>query len=205
MPLLFVHEDERVCIKVWEIVEDEDFFSSKLIGRINDVNVDLNSIKSNIHRLQYLASRFLITQMVPESLPVVFFKSIYGKLFLKDSDLHVSLSHTSNFVAVAFAKENVAIDIEVLNRPIERLKHKFINPIEAAWIKKESDILEVWCAKEVAFKLYEKKELDFKENLQIIKVDHLQFLARLNKENIFCEYHLYKKNLHNLVMIWGFG
>ena len=82
----------------------------------------------------------------------------WGKPYFVDSGWHFSISHTKNHAFCALARENVAIDAEELDRPInQKLAEKILSPGEKVQYDAAPDkaraLLTFWVLKEAAAKL----------------------------------------------------
>jgi phosphopantetheinyl transferase len=66
----------------------------------------------------------------------------------------------------------VGIDIEQVHPRLHKVAHKFMNPREggAEVEKLSTDHLCLhWCAKEALYKLYGRRNLDFREHIQVLQ------------------------------------
>ena len=89
-----------------------------------------------------------------------------------DNGWKISISHSNDFVAIIMNEyENCGIDIEKVTPKIERIKHKFLNPIDLKNIVSLDYLILYWGAKEALYKYYGKKEVLFIENLFINNFD----------------------------------
>jgi len=97
------------------------------------------------------------------------YRNEYGKPQIPNSEYDISLSHTENYIALTIGhKLEVGIDIE-------KPKAKMARVAPRLYTKEEMDYCEdnlvnfskVWSAKEVLYKLFMKKELNFKEHLHV--------------------------------------
>ena len=82
----------------------------------------------------------------------------WGKPYFVDSGWHFSISHTKNHAFCVLARENVSIDAEELDRPIDqKLAEKILSPREKAQYDAAPDknraLLTFWVLKEAAAKL----------------------------------------------------
>ena len=82
-------------------------------------------------------------------------------------NMHISVAHGGERVAVAIADERVGVDIENLDRNYERVKSRFMSPTEEALSDMEEWPAMVWTAKEAIYKLYGKREVDLTEDIHI--------------------------------------
>ena len=81
-----------------------------------------------------------------------------GKPFFADSPWHFSISHTRKHAFCVLDRENIAIDAEELDRPVNpRLAERILSPREKAQFEAAADktraLLTFWVLKEAAAKL----------------------------------------------------
>jgi len=142
-------------------------------------------------------------------------KGNVGALIVNRHSGHSSLGHSSFLPAVAFppaetwragVKEGghsppfIGCDIQVLTEKMSRIAHKFLNDAEKDFVKtrpfdEELELLHLfWTAKESLYKAYGLKELDFRKNLFVTKIqwDGLQGegLGRVEKGDFRQEFQL---------------
>ncbi len=94
-----------------------------------------------------------------------------GAPYLTNSPFFLSISHTSNFMAMIISdRGRVAIDIEVKGRNIERVKHRFTTDTELGHLKHffaSEALLASWSVKECLFKIIKKSGVLFTDHLKI--------------------------------------
>lgn len=169
MPLLFKKNiDNEVHLGIWRIEEEEDWFWEHLFLYPEELR-QLSNIKGR-RRIEWLAARHLIHLMSGRNKRASFYKDEYGKPHLKGSEVHISISHSSDRAAAIASHRLCGIDIQKRVAKITRLAHKFVNDEEAAVIKEATQLDQLhfyWGAKEALYKAYGRKELFFKENILI--------------------------------------
>ena len=120
MPLVYQQNiNAGTKIAVWHITEPESFFLKQ---------VPLQREISHWHkRLQHLAGRLLLKELFPH-FPVSMIRiADTKKPFLPDEPFHFSISHCGNYAAAIVSQTNrVGIDVEIPNKKIENLQHKFM-------------------------------------------------------------------------------
>jgi 4'-phosphopantetheinyl transferase EntD len=83
----------------------------------------------------------------------------------------ISITHAAHMAGIYLSKnKNVGIDLELVDTRILRVSQKFLNDAEQNFAGLTNQIAEmtlIWSAKETLYKLYSKKELDFKKHLNI--------------------------------------
>ncbi len=128
------------------------------------------SFVAESRKKQWLAYRILIKDLLrPDDFPVEY--NEHGKPFLAGSDYHISVTHTEDLAAVIISRHaRVGIDIEKIKPRILKVKDKFLSPAELAMVGKERELEQLtlaWCAKESLYKLYGKRNLDFREEIKV--------------------------------------
>lgn len=92
----------------------------------------------------------------------------------------VSLSHNHDYGAAIISLENpVGIDVERLDRQVARVRHKFVHQEEEEVAQTLSDLF-IWVAKEAAYKMYGRKELDFRNDIRISMQPNRSLKASVN-------------------------
>jgi len=172
MPLIHKQEGPlNTQMGIWKITELEDDLIKKLT--FTDIMIkQLCQIKHETKRLEWLASRLLLQQLL--NLPPSISYSANGKPYIKNLDIHLSISHTNGYAAViTSAQKPTGIDIEYPSTRIGRLVSRFCNTIEQQQfdkIGKEKGSAIVWCAKETIYKIVDIPGLKFKEDIIIEKL-----------------------------------
>ena len=162
---------------IWKIEEDFDYlFSSALLTP--ESLERLERFSSEKRKIEFLATRMLLQE-----------------IGLADSDLSyredgapviengfISISHTSEFVAIIVSDKSVGIDVERNREQIFRIAHKFVNSDEEKLFDTSSlQVLSViWNIKEAMFKLCDKSGIDFRKNLNVTKIDFTSSIVEGN-------------------------
>lgn len=160
MPLFKIQETEQLQLAIWDIQEEETFFSRQT-GLVA-------SSKWEHRRLEFQASRYLLRLLQP-SFPLETIQlSEYGKPFFPSNHLHFSITHSFPYVGVAIAKHSVGIDVQTYQEKIASLQQKFLSESEQRYF--ENDIRKItlaWAAKEAVFKWSEIPGIDFIKHMPI--------------------------------------
>lgn len=132
---------------------------------------DLAGISHPSQRIEWLACRGAIRQLVEaQGMPYQGLqKDEFGKPHLIDSPWHISLSHTGGWAAAVLHRSRpVGIDVEPIREQFRRVVPRVLSESEIAHAAGDPNRLAVyWCAKEALYKLYGKRQLTFREHLQI--------------------------------------
>ncbi|PTB95156.1 hypothetical protein C9994_11520 [Marivirga lumbricoides] len=94
-------------------------------------------------------------------------RNIYGKPEMPNSPFRLSLSHTDRYVVLVIGEAiEVGIDIEKPQDKMRKIAPRILNSSELQACNDDlSRFSKMWSAKEVLYKLYMKREIDFKDNL----------------------------------------
>jgi len=159
---------------------------------------------------EILTSRYLIQHLMGKNIWSSFKKDGHGKPYIDGSDLFISLSHSYNRSAAIVSEKQVGIDLQKHVKKIERIKQKFLNPIELQCVNNafKEDLLHIyWGAKECMFKAYGKKEVDFKKHLFVDYIDtpgeRGYFSSKMQKHEFNTRYTMYFEKLDDFFLVYG--
>ena len=126
------------------------------------------SLSNDQRQVEFLGVRFLRNSLDINE-PIKYLSS--GKPYLSLLQHPISISHCSKYIALAICAEPVGLDIELLGRDTSRIINKFISEGEKNLYKNDlaDGALELWCAKEAVYKLYDLQGLSFKDEITILK------------------------------------
>ena len=170
MPLVHSEKiEETSTLLLWKLTESESELHESL-GFSYNLD-DLESISHPQKRREWLASRLLI-KILAEQFGISYegtHKDKHGKAFLVNNASHISITHTSEYVAAVInASAAVGIDMEKADLKLQRTAGKFLSAPEFAHASNQLEVLCIyWCAKEALYKLYGKKKISFKNSIFI--------------------------------------
>ncbi len=162
--------NENIHLAVWKIEEDLEFY----LQNVQLSEIDENILLETTHpekKLEFMAGRMLckivLEQLKISDLPI--FRNEYGKPEIPDSEYTISLSHTENYIALSIGyRLDVGIDIEKPKAKMAKVAPRLYTEEEMEYCQDNLVyISKVWSAKEVLYKLFMKKELDFREHLNV--------------------------------------
>ncbi len=132
-------------------------------------------------------------------------KDTFGKPYINDSRITLSFSHSQDMVACIIDMEGspVGIDIELKRERIKMIAGKFCTEKDSTYLEGAMHYHLIWGGKEVLYKLYAKKELDFKGHLNV------QFNKESGRGEIIrgdyqSSYQLEFGLLDDFVLVWGY-
>jgi 4'-phosphopantetheinyl transferase EntD len=126
------------------------------------------SLSNDKRKVEFLGVRFLRNSLDINE-PIKYLSS--GKPYLCSLQHPISISHCSKYIALAICAEPIGLDIELLGRNTSHIINKFVSEEEKILYKKNlvDGALELWCAKEAVYKLYDLQGLAFKDEITIFK------------------------------------
>ncbi|MCK4919756.1 MAG: 4'-phosphopantetheinyl transferase superfamily protein [Bacteroidales bacterium] len=163
---------DKCLIGIWEINEDYDSLLSNL--DLDEAEfIKLNSFKSEGRKLEWLSVRNLINNLLERKSRIIYNSD--NKPFLKGTTYNISISHSHKLTAIFLSKvKRVGIDLELMSHKISTLQDKFINHQEIITTDpalRRYHLYIHWCAKEALYKICDKQDINFKENLTIFPFD----------------------------------
>jgi phosphopantetheinyl transferase len=205
MPLLFSKKLDNVSVGVWDVREDAKFFLDD-IHLYDDEKVELAAL-SERKKIHWLSSRYLLHQLTNDEKRLITTKDNFGKPYLADSNLHISLSHSDNLAAALVGNFPLGIDIQMKVEKLLRIRAKFLSEREIEEIS-DLDNLELihiyWGAKECLFKAYGKGQVDFRKHLYIKSINQSDktILGIIDKQDTHKEYQLQYKIIGDSVLVF---
>lgn len=166
--ILKIEHNDGQRTAVWEIKEDEFTLLEKASLNKNGLKA-LSLITNPGRRMEWLAVRTLLMEFYPSAPTIDYYEN--GKPLLINHTDKISISHSGNMVAIALhSKHNPGIDIERVHPRINKIASRFIGELEKAALGNQpstEQLTIIWGAKEVMFKVYEKGEVSFKNDLEV--------------------------------------
>ncbi|MEK6547225.1 MAG: 4'-phosphopantetheinyl transferase superfamily protein [Bacteroidota bacterium] len=184
-------------VKLWKIEESADFF--RIFPNSWSLPLQTNSTKS----LESIAARFCLWELMKslglESL--VLQQDERQRPFLNHPHWHISISHSYPFTVACISKNTfTGIDLEKIDRNVQKIAPRFLNPTElAAWQDDNLKLTLAWSAKESIYKAWRKPGLSFQREIEL-HVDENQISGRVNQQTAFnIEYELFDEFVITLV------
>jgi len=176
---------------------------------LNDEDIRrLNSFKNLNRKIESLSVRALLQQMTHSNARIVYHDDS-RKPHLEDKTYNISLTHSNNYTAILLNKtKSVGIDVEFMSHNIERVSHKFINDNEYITDNpqfRHAHLYVHWCAKEALYKICNKVDINFHENLTIkpFELDtHGQITGIVKNETCSEEIWMYYMIENNYVLAY---
>ena len=163
--LYFDKQTDSFRIAVWHIVESLD----ELLSMLPDEDTVRQELQQRFHstsrQLEWTAVRVLLYTMLGRQVPILYHDNGAPDL-PKDEQMDISISHTRGYAAVALTTSGViGIDIEQISNRVERVKSRFVRDDESA--ETITSMLLHWSAKETAYKMLHRTNVDFLQHLSI--------------------------------------
>lgn len=158
MPNYAHHTFEGGGVAIWHITETSAELYAQLATHRYDAS--LQSMTNEGRRAEWVAVRLLVQQLFGSECEVAYHPT--GRPYLKDCDVHISISHTRGYAAVAYStKGPIGLDIEHISDRVERIASRFTTQAEASYIDVHDEHERLmyhlinWSAKETLYKLYD--------------------------------------------------
>jgi len=200
----FVYDD--CLLGLWEITEDFFLLYGMLDLTSGEIET-LNSFKSYNRKLEWLSVRVLLAEMTGPG-----FKIYYNgnrKPFLNDESYHISISHSGRLTSILISrKHRVGLDLESISGKIASLAGKFLTPAEESALSKKCRRYHVciyWCAKEALYKICDKQNINFRENILIdpfLPEKQGTITGRVHTDSIREDFVLHYFRHSNYAVVW---
>ncbi|HYW95303.1 MAG TPA: 4'-phosphopantetheinyl transferase superfamily protein [Bacteroidales bacterium] len=191
---------------MWEIKEDFDSLYSGL--RLDDEEHErLNSFKNEGRKLEWLSVRNLINEMTGRESKIIY--NAERKPFLKGNSYSISISHSHHLTSILLSKDKrVGIDLEYMSHKISKVSFKFIN--EQEFITEDPALNRFhlyihWCAKEALYKICDKQDINFRENLTLFPFspsEEGRIKGRVLNMHGIEDFPLFYKKYNNYAIVW---
>lgn len=186
-----ISPDPNSLLAVWKIDESKEDLLHLIDERLHEVSKP-KEVHDSVGK-HWLASRALLLQLFNNH-KVEVHKDLNNKpsLIVDGKPYFIAITHSYDYAAIMISHTHeVGLDMEKIDSRIGRVAHKFINIEEQTFISKvPSEELNyfqtiIWSAKETMYKIYGKKELDFKKHMSVeaFNKSHDTITGRIHKED----------------------
>ena len=177
MPIIHTEANSDYRWGIWKIDESETTLLKDLPCD-EDLDSSLSTIKVYNRRIESIATRVLLKNLANEASINYegIWKDKHGKPFLINQKAHISISHSFPYAAAMVnLNDPIGIDLEHYNEKILKLEKKFMSEQEIFDSNKDTrKMILVWAAKEALYKSYGRKNLSFKDNIEILPFEMLK-------------------------------
>jgi 4'-phosphopantetheinyl transferase len=171
MPVIFNQYQNTFRLALWSLNEPLSFFEEKTQLSAAD-KIKYSKIKNETRKKEWLAVRLLLHDTLGFWPQITYTET--GKPLLQNHSRHLSISHSKSMVGILLCTStHSGIDIEPLNRSIDKVAFRFLSEQEQQYIDshpmKYSRII-YWCAKEAIFKAVNESNILFSKQIFITEV-----------------------------------
>jgi 4'-phosphopantetheinyl transferase len=202
MPLIRIiyPENNKACILgIWEIVEHTEY----LIDHVNferELVSEWKEIHHDAKKREWLAAKILAEKLC-QQINLKYSgitKDEFGKPWLLYNTAHISVSHSSPYVAIIIHIEKpVGIDIEPVKDKILSIQKRFLSLIELEDTENQVEkLIKYWCCKESLYKVYGKKGLIFASDIRVHLTEN-SGTGVVEKDSYFQKFDLNLFNIEN--------
>tara|TARA_Y100000385_G_scaffold274163_1_gene316914 strand:+ start:310 stop:933 length:624 start_codon:yes stop_codon:yes gene_type:complete len=203
MPIIYQDESDSHQLLVWKITESLDFFAKEL--QLNkQEKEELANITFASRMLEWTAARYVQRILFPNGLK----KDHWGKPHLEGDNGFISIAHCKGYAAAVYsASQSVGIDIEPVHDKVQRIAPKFLNENELIDIGLEGKseyFVMCWSIKEALYKWYGKKQLSFKNNINILNFDREEKIAEVlfTRDAVKSLHQVKCKKIDNIILAY---
>lgn len=199
--------EEDLLFGLWEIEEGY----RELLQTVNvdkEERIILETFRSHLRKIEWLSVRALLKECLNDDDKILY--NVNRKPYLANNHYNISISHSHKFTAILLSKtKKVGLDLEYMSHKISNIEKKFIN--EKEYITPQDELRKYhlyvhWCAKEALYKLLDKQNISFRENVILDPFEPKeQGIVKGTVKNDFMEerydLHFFKRD--NYIFAWS--
>lgn len=207
---------DGIRVVVWHVTEEYEELLSMLPDADSVQNEAEQQFSSEFRRVEWTAVRVLLYTVLDRQVHINY--NDQGAPLLPDYEgLHISISHTKGFVAIALSESDVVgIDVEQIERldttnqfddkekmpRVEKVRSRFMGNDEYA--ETIVGMLLHWSAKETVFKVLGREGVDFHDDLKVQPFDETQYEGDLQLDDLKEDdtYTIYYKVFDDFVLTY---
>jgi phosphopantetheinyl transferase len=207
MAVIMNEQFECGCqLAVWKITESLD----SLLSRIRLTQKELETLERfsfEPRKLEWLSVRVLLNEMTGKELNILYNGN--RKPYINGNTYYISISHSRDLTGILLSSvKKVGIDLEYMSHRIGSIANKFINEHDMITNDEEQRKYHLyihWCAKEALYKICDKQDINFKDNLTIEPFEPLDKGVLLGRVHNWMRNEPFTMNyfsLGNYVVVW---
>lgn len=207
---------DGIRVVVWHVTEEYEELLSMLPDADSVQNEAEQQFSSEFRRVEWTAVRVLLYTVLDRQVHINY--NDQGAPLLPDYEgLHISISHTKGFVAIALSESDVVgVDVEQIERldttnqfddkekmpRVEKVRSRFMGNDEYA--ETIVGMLLHWSAKETVFKVLGREGVDFHDDLKVQPFDETQYEGDLQLDDLKEDdtYSIYYKVFDDFVLTY---
>jgi 4'-phosphopantetheinyl transferase EntD len=204
--ILNEHFDCGCQLGIWKITEDYEALLSSIALTRDELEI-LQRFTHMPRKIEWLSVRLLLKEMTVQELSIYYNDN--RKPFIKGNSYYISISHSRDLTSILLSKEKkVGIDLEYMSHRIGNIAHRFINERDVVTEDEEHRKYHLyvhWCAKEALYKICDKQEINFRDNLTIEAFDPREkglLKGRVHNRSRDELFEMHYFSLGNYVVVW---
>ncbi len=206
MGVIIKKELDGCLLGIWKITEDYYTLYSMLSMDMEEISM-LEGFGSEGRKIEWLSVRALANAMTGKDSRIIY--SDEHKPYLKGSTFNISISHSHKLTSILMSKtKRVGIDLEYISHKINHLSNKFINNQELITSDPKLNPYHLylhWCGKEALYKICDKQDINFKENLTLFPFEPNEsgvIKARVLNRHGVEDYKLNYQKIEGYAIVW---
>ncbi len=204
MPKIFkTHVDSFASLCVWHITETEESLFKELHLSATE-EAEIRSMKLLKRRLEKLGCRCALSQLLNSYEEVSYSPNGAPKI----STHKISFTHAASYAAAAISENyKIGVDIEKITPKIKTLYNKFLNSFEIKQfdVCDEEQVHILWGAKEAAYKLYEVKNLDFAQQINIHQCSEGKGKGVIKTQTEELPFQFFYQTVNDMMLVLAIG
>ncbi len=150
-----------------------------------------------------LGTRFLVDRLL-NGIPCNILYTEFRKPYLEGRDEKISVSHSHDRLVVFMnTREETGVDIELLRDKVLNIRHKFLSESEKHFAGDDIEtLISIWAAKEAMYKVYGRKQLDFRRHLKVDPFPGDDLYGTLVTGDVRHDYAMRRERLGEYILVY---
>ena len=193
MPLILNRSEGSDRFLMWEATED--VARLECMAQLDYAEKEqFTTLKTDSRKRQWLPARIMAHDIFGQHISY----RDSGQPYLENSPLHISISHTGDYIALVASEAPCGVDLEEISRPAQKIQHKFAAEQElqmAGEVFPANPALLIWSAKESLYKMVRKTGVEFKTELLLEKFTDDTIMASACARKAVVRYGIFEEKL----------
>ena len=157
---------------VEKYAENSDYYLNRISNKEHYPEL-YDGTKKEARLLELSTIRYLIEQLVSSDVTVHY--NSHGAPVLSNG-MNVCISHTSGYAMIYYGEVPLGADMEIIGLRVLKIVEKFVSDIDCKILNKHSefDMTLCWCVKEAVYKLYQKGNIEFKDEIHLMSHEKIE-------------------------------
>jgi len=185
------------------VLELREIDDNKTLGLLNLTQFSRQHSELSKREIEKAGTLHLLEKMVGEKAQLLRYHS-NRKPFLLDQSLHLSISHSHEWLAIfTDRRHETGVDIELVREKVLNVKDKFLSSTELLDTGLDVEkLITYWAVKESIYKVYGNPEVEFKRDIRVTADEGSNLKAELTRGSALECFSLRKEKIQDYILVY---